>query len=338
MECLQGAINESSSTSKKTAVLELSLNHFRNIIQFMELGTLQPICHEYSKLQNQYAAVTLAHAKLQTGTAHEDQIYEIIFIALKDSLDQGDHGLTFTNSLKLSNDQGYHYKIYNWLREHGHKELLVSLDTPLFVNYLKTHLSPTESLEYLKAYHHHREEFDQAIQCLYDLAFIDSDNLTLEKRVEYLQDACAYLPNEKVTKDQEANLTSKLKEAQIQLELYQTLIKRKDEVDAKTAAAELATRLLPAETLYHKFAYTHELYEQGLRLVDLMDLDDWNYAKTAYSHIIGQCKYFFVLFLYKKGVTILTTLFFSFLFFFYFSYIFPPLFIYFSSTFLLSRW
>jgi hypothetical protein len=290
MECLQGAIKENSSTHDKHAALELSLGHFKKIIQLLDLGTLQPICHDYSKLGSHLNAIKLAYAKHQTGTSPDPKIYDIIFTAMQDALANQQQQRDFVQKiLRLTNEEGYHYEIYNWLMQNGHRNILVTLKTPLLAEYIKTQLPPVESLACLRSYHDHRQEYGLAVDCLLQMATTTDHNIKLEDRVKFLQAACDYLPTSDISKQQEKELRRTSKEAQYQLDLYDTLIK-KDSVDAKLAAAELANCLLPAETLFHKFAYTHQLYEQALCLMHLLDLYDWDYQKLAWTHIIDECK------------------------------------------------
>ncbi|KAI7879864.1 Nup133 N terminal like-domain-containing protein, partial [Mucor mucedo] len=58
MECLQAACNDTNNG----ASLRFSLDHFKKIINFIELDTLQTLCQEYGRLGYHIGAIELAHS------------------------------------------------------------------------------------------------------------------------------------------------------------------------------------------------------------------------------------------------------------------------------------
>lgn len=291
MECIQAAHNDKNNT----AALRLSLDHFKKIIEVIQVDTLQKLCQEYCKLGYHTGAIELAYTKYQTKTSPNQNIYEIIFSSMDNAFKKEEsYGKSIVEkALQFTNEEEYHNEIYNWLKESNRKELLVTLDTSLLVEFIKTKLPVPESLACLHNYYDHRKKYALAIDCLVKLATRVPD-ISLEDRVVCLKKACDYLkqPTD-IPKDVQEELELVHNEAKIQLNIYNALVSSND-----TRAKELATSLKPANTLLHEFAYTHALYEEALCLMDLMEEYNWSYAEKAWRRIIKRCKCA----LYTKGV------------------------------------
>lgn len=282
MECFQAAHKHTNNTGP----LKLSLDHFKNIIGLIQLETLQKHCQEYSKLGFHIGAIELAYTKHQTE--NDPQIYEIIFSSIESAFKKGEnYGKSIVEkTLEFTNEEDYHNKIYNWLKENNQKELLVTLDTPLLVKFIKTKLSAPESLACLHSYYDHRKKYSLAMDCLVELATKVPD-IQLEDRVVCLKKACKYLQQ---STDFPLNVQNDLilqhNEAEIQLNIYNALVSTKNP-DAKA----LATSLKSADILLNDFAYTHRLYEEALCLMDLTEKYNWHYTEKAWRRIIKKCKY-----------------------------------------------
>ncbi|KAI8054730.1 Nup133 N terminal like-domain-containing protein [Thamnidium elegans] len=287
-ECLQAAHYHSNNAT----ALNESLDHFKNIIEFIDLDTLQSLCEENYRLKNHNGAIELAYAKLQTENPPTPKTYSIIFATMADAVQNDDQEQNYSksvveNALQLSNGEQYHYAIYDWLMEKDHKSILTTLDTPLLVKYFKSLCSPSESLICLHKYHDHRKEYRSAMDCLVDLA-TKIPNITLDTRLTYLRIACDYLTKiDDISAQEKKTLKLTYDEAEVQLSLYYTLLTNDT---TKPAAKQLESSLQPADTLLNQFAYKYELHEQALRLLHILEQFDYSYVKKAWTCIIKECK------------------------------------------------
>jgi hypothetical protein len=244
--------------------------------------------------------IQLAYAVHQTNLSPEPSTYEVIYTCIEDALNnkrQLNYGKsTIERALRLTNEEDYHFKIYQWLRDNGHNSLLVTIDSPSLEKYIKTQLPLSESLACLRYYHDHRKEYYLALLSLLELD-TKVDNISLEARVGCLQKACDYLPLAKndISEPEHDDLLLKYEEAKIQLRIHETLLKKNNEA-SKDAANKLSISLQSADVLYHEFARVHSLYEEALYLMKLEDLLDFNYAKEAWTHIINKRKSLFFFF------------------------------------------
>lgn len=241
--------------------------------------------------------IQLAYSVYRANSSHKSTVYEVIYTCIEDALNnekEPDYGKsTIERTLKLTNEEEYHFKIYQWLRDNGHNSLLVTIDSPSLEKYIKTQLPLPESLACMRHYHHYRKEYYLALRSLLELA-TKAEDISLETRVGCLQKAFEYLPLAKgdISEAERTDLSLTYEEAKIQLSIYETLLEDSDE-KAKLSAKKLGVSLQPADTLYHEYARAHSLYENALFLMDLMELYDWPYAKEAWTHIIDECKFFF---------------------------------------------
>ena len=93
-----------------------------------------------------------------------------------------------------SNDELFHYQLYEWLYSQGglHADRLLDINSPHVLGYL-THRG-AESLEHcelLWQYHSRRERFFEAAEVLHELA-LSEFKLPLEKRLEFFSRARAF--------------------------------------------------------------------------------------------------------------------------------------------------
>ncbi|ORX61861.1 nucleoporin-domain-containing protein [Hesseltinella vesiculosa] len=91
---------------------------------------------------------------------------------------------TLTKAL-ASNDQLFHYTLYDWYRLRGMKRELLAVDSEFIVPYLKQQVQRKEGWDILWQYHRQRSRFLEAALYLEGLATLFPE-LTYEKRLEYL--------------------------------------------------------------------------------------------------------------------------------------------------------
>lgn len=259
----------------------------------IDLDSLQTISKENCKLQNHHGAIELVFAKYQAaGTVPKSKIYDILFDIISDSFQHDDEEQSYSRSviesaLRLTNEEQYHYKIYNWLLHNDHKSVLVKLDTPLLVKYIKSQLSYSESLACLCKYHIYRKEYRSCVDCLVELATKTTD-VVFSKRVLCLRKARDYLPEvTDMSNEEKKNIELMHREAAIQLDMYCGLSEIED---TKVVAEELASGLKSAKVLLDQYAYKYEMYEDALYLMNFLEHFDYAYVKKAWKVIIEECE------------------------------------------------
>lgn len=192
-----------------------------------------------------------------------------------------------TKALEMTNSDRYHFAIYSWLLEQEHDHILASLEIPSVFIFIKTQITDLhKSLILLELYYAHQHEFAKSADTMYQLA-TEADQIGLLPRVQALKKACEYLPQaEGFSKEKHQIFERKYKVAQVQYEIYESLLKQKN--PDKKICQDFATRLIPEYDLL-KCAHTQSLYEEGLSLMSILEEYNWEFAKTAWENIIKSC-------------------------------------------------
>ncbi|KAI7903615.1 Nup133 N terminal like-domain-containing protein [Cokeromyces recurvatus] len=284
VECLNG--NFVNDADKQKA-MELSLNYFKSIIYMIDFERIKALSQRFYELNNYDGAIQLVFAKYNTGAIQLSELQTIFFSIIENAFltkQEGDAKEILVNALNLTDKEEYHYMFYNWLINNKHKLVLVELETPLLEKFIKTQIpDESESLACLHHYHVHHKHYTLAIECLYQIAVI-VPNVELQVRIECLRTACSYLDKvEDIKKERADHIKNILKIAEIQQNIYNTLIKQEH---TKTVAKELEKALVQEDKLFHQYICAYSLYEEGLYLMDVIELYDWKFAKTAWTGII----------------------------------------------------
>ncbi|KAI8984107.1 hypothetical protein BDF20DRAFT_833639 [Mycotypha africana] len=276
---------------------QLSVNHcadcFNSIIHNIDATRLDPICTMICDLGCHYDAIRLVYAKILCNETDEfinyhEQIVHPIFQRALHSKGKEYLLQIIIQTLALSPQSSHHFDIYRWLLYKSHVEqLLIELEEPDILEFLHSpSLHPTVRYSLLHAYHAHRQQFKLAIQYLYDLAHCeasDDNPVTFRTRYSALRKARQYYASvPDLEQDMKNRIEHALASADIQKNIYNALLEKGKTQDVSA----LEYGLLTDKDLLKDFAYTHQLYEEGLMLLDLMKDYNFEYVRMAYEKII----------------------------------------------------
>lgn len=89
-----------------------------------------------------------------------------------------------------SNDKLFHYRLYDWFLAQGLGDRLLTCETPYLIPYFEKYIPDQEkSLRFLHRFYSKKFEYLKASNCLYQLAILPSQTMTLNERVDYLSSA-----------------------------------------------------------------------------------------------------------------------------------------------------
>ncbi|RCH91051.1 hypothetical protein CU098_004065, partial [Rhizopus stolonifer] len=290
LECLQSARNHPNE--KKQALLQ-ALHHFQTIIEALDITVVEDLSRDMCLLENYLCAIHLIFAKYQTtdAAAHEQIYATLLPIIQKVVLHQKQQAhAVLMDTLKLTMDKEFHYKIYQWLFDQKHKQLMITLETPLLLDFIQTEITNlAERYACLKTYYTHREQHELAIDSLFTLA-TQVPQVVLSHRVRFLKTVCdevSLLPVSDHTKQKAATIQHTYKVAQIQLDVH-NILANQSSTEAQRDLASVADTLLSADKLL-EIVYDHALYEPALCLLNLMERCDWEFVKRAWTGITESC-------------------------------------------------
>jgi len=213
---------ESVDPTQRSAQLADSLKLFKKIADYLSYEQLEEICEGYKNLGYNIGvvdlALTCAQAKdpydrcssyVEEGCPPNDsrrkyydikkRCYICVFSALLDaeyagelqyeSPDPTTPGQPSTNNLYQmilnSQDRAFHFELYEWFINKGMIKQLLTASTPYVVPFLTRPPFRRENYDLLWQYYRLQQRYDEAAECLAQLALTDCD-ITLEKRIEYL--------------------------------------------------------------------------------------------------------------------------------------------------------
>ncbi|WVQ84070.1 hypothetical protein IAT38_006215 [Cryptococcus sp. DSM 104549] len=176
-----------------------------------------------------------------------------------------------------SNDQLFHFYLYDWHVERGLQEQLLEFDTPYIEQYLKLTTNDREDRrDLLWKYYARREMFLPAAVALHDLATRDSP-LTLHERLYYLAQALTSAKSAASLGSDDVDFTSRLQEqidvAQVQMEVL-IAVENHPEMTYEEKTHQIAGlngELLQLDDLYQNFARPFRLYEPILLILKTAD-------------------------------------------------------------------
>ena len=260
----------------------------------LDITTINELSKRMMVLDHHLSSVQLILAKYQTvDTTSHEALFAILLPVVEAIVQQGESKARpiLMNALKLTSDPEFHHQIYCWLYDHKQRQLMITLETPLLLNYIQTHiLNLPERYASLKKFYTYRQQHELAIDSLFTLA-TEVDQVALPNRIRLLQTACHELPlmpyNEH-TKQKAEHIQYTSKVAQIQLDMHTSLAERSNEVEVETLAS-ITSSLLPDNELL-AIAYQYSLYESALYLLHLLERFDWEFVKRAWSGIVSSCK------------------------------------------------
>ena len=181
-----------------------------------------------------------------------------------------------------SDDELFHFYLYDWLVRSNRSEQLLEFDTPFIKAYLKRTTNDVEERRDLLWKHYARwEDYMSAARALYDLATRESP-MNLGERTYYLAQALASAKSAGTLDAEDVEFTSAVQErmdvSQVQLEVARATEAHPDMDAAEKQAvlAKLNGDLLGLDALYQDYARPYRLFEQILLILQTAEtrLDD----------------------------------------------------------------
>lgn len=176
-----------------------------------------------------------------------------------------------------SDDELFHFYLYDWTVALGRPDQLLEFDTPFIERYLQlTSSNVPERRDLLWKYYSRREEYLQAAKALADLATRLGD-MGLNERVYYLAQAVTNAKSAASLGSEDVEFTTGLQEridvAQVQLEVVRAVESHTDMSPAEKIAPldALNAELLGLDDLYQNYARPLRLYEPILLILKTAD-------------------------------------------------------------------
>ncbi|XP_073400058.1 nuclear pore complex protein Nup155 isoform X1 [Dendrobates tinctorius] len=208
-------------------------------------------------------------------------------------------GLHFEQMLKLaqrSSDELFNIALFNWLIQADLADKLLELNSP----YLEPHLvrmskidqNKVRSMDLLWRYYEKSRNFSSAAKVAADLAILDSTEISLKQRIEYLSIAILSAKSStgiSTLSDGEFlhELEEKMEVARIQLQIQGALIRRySNQPTTQNAVALLDSQLMDATRLYGDFADPFKLSECKLAIIHCAGHSDPILVQCMWEEII----------------------------------------------------
>ena len=178
-----------------------------------------------------------------------------------------------------SDDELFHFYLYDWIVEMGRPEQLLEFDTPFIEKYLhETFSTVPERRDLLWKFYARREEYLSAAKALQSLAMVqDGSDIKLEDRVYYLAQALTNAQSAACVGTEDVEFLTSLQErvdvAQVQLEVVRAIVAHTGMDDAEKVAPleALNSALLTLDDLYQDFARPLRLFECILLILKTAD-------------------------------------------------------------------
>ncbi|TYJ54289.1 hypothetical protein B9479_005048 [Cryptococcus floricola] len=176
-----------------------------------------------------------------------------------------------------SDDELFHFYLYDWHVERGLQEQLLEFDTPYIEKYLKITISNVaDRRDLLWKFYARREQYLPAAEALSELA-TRSNTMTLHDRLYYLAQALTSAKSAASLGYEDVEFTSRLQE-QIDVAQVQTEVLRSVETHPEMSSEEkhdvlavLNEGLLQLDELYQNYARPLRLYEAILLILKTAD-------------------------------------------------------------------
>ncbi|KAI9296759.1 hypothetical protein K502DRAFT_363843 [Neoconidiobolus thromboides FSU 785] len=180
----------------------LSTDKLLGIIQdYCELGfcngALMAIANTITKINNQKLELNFEAKKIEIQDYYQLAIIPLthIYPIMKANFNAFEFTKDYRNIkaslMKIFNsclDKNFHYVIYEWFMESGHIKMLIEFQTPYLEQFLKEKHSSIDN-EFLQRYLSHHKRYLEATEIYFKRAIIESSEMSLQKRIEFLQKA-----------------------------------------------------------------------------------------------------------------------------------------------------
>ncbi|XP_044151545.1 nuclear pore complex protein Nup155 [Bufo gargarizans] len=208
-------------------------------------------------------------------------------------------GLHFEQMLKLaqrSSDELFNIALFNWLIQADLTDKLLELNSPFLEPHLvrmsKIDQNKVRSMDLLWRYYEKNRNFSCAAKVVAELADMDSTDISLKQRIEYLSIAILSAKSSSgvsTLSDGEFlhELEEKMEVARIQLQIQGTLIRRySNQPTTQNAVALLDSQLMDATRLYGDFADPFKLSECKLAIIHCAGHSDPILVQSLWEEII----------------------------------------------------
>jgi nuclear pore complex protein Nup155 len=187
--------------------------------------------------------------------------YQYVFDALLEAKSKKQNPPLAKNAFAAafaSNDELFHYQLYNWMLSKDMMNDLLSADTVYLIPYFEKHVAEQEALSFLWQYSRRKRQFFKASQYLFQLASFKA-SIPMATRIEWL--ACANVNcrchDAKVEQVTETGpfyqeLQNALKAATSQQKI-QNILKSENTIESNAEAAGLDMCLLTLPQLKQKY-------------------------------------------------------------------------------------
>lgn len=177
-----------------------------------------------------------------------------------------------------SDDELWHFYLYDWIVEMGRPEQLLEFATPFIETYLRQTFSTVpERRDLLWKFYARREEYLKAAKALQELAMSPDQSLSLEERVYYLAQALTNAQSAACVGSEDVEFLTALQErvdvAQVQLEVVRSIEAHRGMTEAEKQGPldALDAGLLTLDELYNNFAAPLRLFEAILLILKTAD-------------------------------------------------------------------
>ncbi|WVQ69011.1 uncharacterized protein L199_007223 [Kwoniella botswanensis] len=192
-----------------------------------------------------------------------------------------------------SDDELFHFYLYDWHVDRGLQEQLLEFDTPYIEQYLKLTINNVEDRrDLLWKFYARREDYLPAAEALSSLATRPSP-MVLHDRLYYIAQALTSAKSAASLGSEDVEFTSRLQEqidvAQVQMEVARAVETHPDmSADEKNdVLAKLNTDLLQLDELYQNFARPLRLYEPILLILKTADTRIDDVCEAVWRQLIG---------------------------------------------------
>ncbi|XP_056402290.1 nuclear pore complex protein Nup155 isoform X2 [Hyla sarda] len=208
-------------------------------------------------------------------------------------------GLHFEQMLKLSQrspDELFNIALFNWLIQADLSDKLLELNSPFLEPHLvrmsKNDQNKVRSMDLLWRYYEKNRNFGSAARVVAKLADMDSTDISLKQRIEYLSIAILSAKSStgvSMLSDGEFlhELEEKMEVARIQLQIQGTLVRRyAHQPSTQNAVALLDSQLMDTTRLYGDFADPFKLSECKLAIIHCAGHSDPILVQSLWEEII----------------------------------------------------
>ncbi|KAJ1921195.1 hypothetical protein H4219_000794 [Mycoemilia scoparia] len=312
LECIKQA-KESDEASNSSILLQESLKLFKSICGVLTIEKIDDIVQDYLDLKYEDGALSLvllsalqgdpadsAMAFWKEGMPENDVRKPVFdrraacYCCAFGILEQFNFGKSSSKRPKelfsqclASNDQLFHFMLYDWLLQNGNGNCLFQVESPLVQEFLMFEPHTKEKWNILWKYYIHNNDYMNAAIVQKELADMANNGDKLKDRLEYLSLAISnaksaiHYQNNAHSQQLLSDLDEKLEVCLIQMEIYNMT----DKITSKEVVDSLDSKLYNVTELYNDFAIPLELPTVMLMIFKVSNHDDPELVKNIWEAI-----------------------------------------------------